>query len=333
MAKLQHYEWSICVTTSREKLAVLTKSINSLLIACHEKHCKLNILVNGNYDLAESMAEKLRSAQLAVPENVAIFLYHIELGDKPNALNVYFHKIRDSADFYFLTDGYVQVDSQAMELLANGLKNDPKKLAASGIPMSGRDSKRHAQRILRFPGLHGNLLVLKHETAQKLRNSRFHWMLRMYRTDGYLSSAVCFDFDPVNNEYDHGKVMVDPAAYWTFRPLSFFSFEDIKSGIQRWFRQSRGHIINDVLRYHFLVEKLPLESFPETIGELVKMYYHKNRPIVDKQRRRNVRYRAAFDSLAEEKASTTTSRDALLAYATGRSSESNAASDNSPISE
>src|SRR3954454_19268567 len=79
----------VAIFTARESVDVLAACLRATIGACVGLDARVDVLVNGNLPLAQDIAsvtDRERSP-------VRVRVWHIPLGDKANAWNVYLHHI------------------------------------------------------------------------------------------------------------------------------------------------------------------------------------------------------------------------------------------------
>jgi hypothetical protein len=77
-------------------------------------------------------------------------IWSIPLGDKANAWNQYIHHLWAGQELVFFIDGYVRLNSDAIELLGGAVQSDPQALGGSGVPTVGRSARALRHRFWRL---------------------------------------------------------------------------------------------------------------------------------------------------------------------------------------
>lgn len=289
------YVWAVAVFAARESASELLLTIKAV-IASANKHTVVDIMVNGNVQLALEVSELLKCTQLATPL-LKIRVWSIALGDKAHAWNQYVHHVCPSAKLYFFVDGYVHLKSDALRLLDDGLAAHPESLAGTGVPTTGRTAMGLRQQMLAEGGIHGNLFVLKAQTMHMLRQIHFNLPLGIYRTDPTLGAALAFGLDPSKHQWDiKNRVFVHPQATWTTSEKKWWRYAELKSQFKRVLRQGQGALENKAVENFLAVQKHPPELLPRTAAELV-LGWVKNNPL----KANAVLWRAPLSRLALKK--------------------------------
>ena len=261
--------WAVAIFSSREDVETLSASVEAVIVASKQRSVTIDVIVNGNLDLARDLAEEIRSTNLGATVNGRIRIWYITLGDKAHAWNVFLREICPDVDLAFCVDGYAQVEPDAFGILADRLAEDAHPWIASGAPTYGR-SANHLREQMR--GVHGNLYVVRGETMRTLRERGFHLPLGIYRTDPLLGAAINFSLDPATNDWDESRIAVCPEATWRIKPLSMWKLSDLKTQWQRVKRQAQGRLENLAVREHLAVNKRRPEDLPVTNAELVSSW-------------------------------------------------------------
>jgi hypothetical protein len=260
--------WSVAVFSSRETPDVLWGSIRAAGAAIGQHAATLDVMVNGNPGLADTVAKRVIDGSHTGPR-LRTRVWHLTAGDKSNAWNWYLHDIWSGGDPTFFIDGYAHVHTDALELIADGLFGEPGALAGSGVPTVGRSAKALREEMLRVGGAHGNLLALRAETMVRLRNCKFRLPLGLYRTDALLTSAICFDLEPGRGNWNWSRIFVHPTATWDFRPLDWHRPADLLAYLKRLGRRSQGELEKMAYKHHFVTRRASIESLPETAAQMV----------------------------------------------------------------
>jgi hypothetical protein len=264
--------WSVAVFSSRETSDTLSSSIEAVIDALAGVPTSIDVIVNGNRQLANETGKHVQSLRVATSAPISIRVWHIVIADKAHAWNKYLHEIWPGSEVAFFVDGYVRVMPDALALLSDGLAATPKALAASGVPNMGRSANLLRERMQREGGGHGNLHALRGNVCSRLRERGFRLPLGTYWTDGLLLGVICFDLDPARNEWDVSRILRHPQATWAFRPLAWWRPADVRSHWNRIMRQARGSLENLAIREHLHIQRKTPESLPRTVSELVESW-------------------------------------------------------------
>jgi len=264
--------WAVAIFSSREDEKTLSASVEAVLIASEQRSVTIDVIVNGNLDLARGLAEKIRSTNLGATVNGRIRIWYIIVADKAHAWNTFLREIYPDADLAFCVDGYAQVEPDALGILADRLAEDAHPWGASGMPSYGRSAAKLREQKPIEGEIHGNLYVVRGATMRTLRERGFHLPLGIYRTDPLLGAAINFSLDPAANAWDPSRIRVCPEATWRFTPLSMWKLRDLRTHWQRVKRQAQGRLENLAVREHLAVNKRRPEDLPVTNAELVSSW-------------------------------------------------------------
>ncbi|HET7751001.1 MAG TPA: hypothetical protein VFK81_16550 [Terriglobales bacterium] len=264
--------WSVAIFASRENSATLCSAVQAAVVAAAGVPACVDVLVNGNEQLALETAERLPRLRLEPGGSTAIRVWHIIVADKAHAWNEYLHELWPDSEVAFFVDGYAQVRPDAFALLSEGLTNNPNVLAASGVPSMGRSARLMRRSAQQGAAGHGNLHALRGEVCRQLRERGFRLPLGVYWTDGIVLGVVCFGLDPVRNEWDQSRILAHLQATWWFRPLAWWRLRDLWAHGKRMMRQARGRLENLAIREHLHLQRNPAESLPRTASELVQRW-------------------------------------------------------------
>lgn len=271
------YKWSVAIFSSRESIEVLAASINSVLNASKGKDTVIDVIVNGNSDLASEVGHHIESIKFVRNQHVMLRVWLITIADKAHAWNQYIHEIWPQSDIAYFIDGYVQVNSDSLTEINNGLDSSSSALAASGVPTTGRSARVLREEMMRSGGIHGNLYAIRGKVVRLLRERKFRLPLGIYRTDPTLGAALAFALDPAHNEWKlKERILVHPEATWSCPSLIWWSLSDLRAQGKRLFRQAQGNLENAAIRDHLAIRRKLPECLPQTVSELVLSWMDKN---------------------------------------------------------
>jgi hypothetical protein len=256
---------SIAIIASREDLATLTSCIRSVLVARHASAAVIDVLVNGNEQLAQEVAH----VSFDCPMNCQLRIWSIPQGDKAHAWNEYVHRIWPGRGNAVFLDGYVEVEADAFDALEDALSNSPAALAATGVPSSGRSAGWQRARMLREGGFQGNLHVLRSEVMHTVRKSDIRLPLGLYRTDSLTGALLLLGLDPAAHQWDNQRIAVAPGATWKVRQLERLTYSSLISQWKRTLRQAQGELENRAVREHLVVKRLAPHLLAPTTHMLV----------------------------------------------------------------
>lgn len=261
--------WSIAIFAARETPAVLACSVRAAIAACAGRQAVVNVLINGNDQLAEQFAGVAQELDNGM---VALHIWSIATPDKAHTWNEYVYRIWDGSDIAYFIDGYAQVRPDALAAMERRLAATPDALAATGVPTSGRSAARMREQMLREGGIHGNLFGITREGMNAIRDIAFKLPLGIYRTDPLLGSALMFRLDPAKHKWDPRRVAVEPTATWHVDGIEDLNWKNIKTQFKRILRQAQGELENRAAREHLAVKKLPPQQLPSTAAEMVEQW-------------------------------------------------------------
>jgi hypothetical protein len=256
---------SIAIIASREDVGTLTNCIRSVLLARHVGTAVIDVLVNGNEQLAHEVAR----VPFDCPANCQLRIWSIQQGDKAHAWNQYVHAIWPGRGNAVFLDGYVEVEPDALDALQQALSTSPAALAATGVPSSGRSAEWQRARMLREGGFQGNLHVLRSEVMQTVRTSGIRLPLGLYRTDSLTGALLLLGLDPAVHQWDNGRIAVAPGATWKVRQLERLTYSSLVSQWKRTLRQAQGELENRAVREHLVVKRLAPHLLAPTTHTLV----------------------------------------------------------------
>lgn len=264
---------TVLVISSRESLATLTESIEACWAAGLRvpgvSQLRIDLLVNGNLQLAQRMAEWSQSAASAT---ASLRCWAHPIADKSLAWNHYVHHLWDGGDLSYFVDGYVRPGSHSFAALAAALAHDPAVLAASAVPSVGHSAEQVGSMLLAGGGLHGSLHVLRGRVVSALREIGFRLPLGLYRSDSMIAAVLCFNLDPASNTWEPRRVVAVPAATWQYDAPSLRRFKDWVAFAKRRVRQAQGAIESCAFRQHFAVDRKPINTLPRLGSDLVRLW-------------------------------------------------------------
>ena len=268
-------EWSVAVFSSRERTDVLEATVRAALRACAGHAAVVDVLVNGNADLARDVRARLdRDAE---PRDAKVRVWFIALADKAHAFNEYIHRLWPGGTIAHFIDGYASPEPLAFDAIARALASDAFPLAATGMPTAGRSASALRASMLREGGIHGNLYALRGSVIDTIRTERCRLPLGLYRTDPLVGAWLAFGLDPARHEWDVRRIKVVPDANWRFDPLSMWRRRDLAAHARRWMRQQQGRVENSAIQDFLAVRRLHPRALPTTIGELVTTWVRADR--------------------------------------------------------
>ncbi len=289
------YEWALSVFTARESLPTLRDTIAAAIIACAKRRAIIDVLVNGNAQLAAEVPADLTKASL--PPSIAIRVWHFPIPDKAASWNTYIHELWPTAKVTFFIDGYATVAANSLEAIALRLSEDPKAACATGVPTDGWSARSLRKSMLRQHGIHGNLFAMPRPTVESLRRLPFRLPKGIYRNDSTI--ALGFSLDPSCNDWEPEKLLVVPEATWRLPKRSRWSVAELKGRWMRRIRQARGDFENRAIKKHFAEDRLSPARLPLTVNELVDDWLAACPTEAQALMRRSWRHRKALEDLRQ----------------------------------
>lgn len=260
---------AIAVFAARESANAMSEALAAIRVAAADFPTTVDILVNGNAQLSDALAEIVR----ALPggeADIQIRGWSMNLADKAAAWNTYVHDLWPDAEFTCFVDGYALLNPRAVVSLVDTLVRSPDTVyAATGIPSSGRSAASLAAQMTRHGGIHGNFYVLRRPAMVEIRRRGFRLPVGLYRTDGLLGAVLAYAFDPAANAWNAEAIVVDPRASWTFGALRWWHAHDWAVHARRMLRQARGILENLACKAHLAHERRAPESLPQSAFELI----------------------------------------------------------------
>lgn len=263
-------EVSAVLISSRESPEILWNAIEHAVRALRGFSAVLDVLVNGNPRLADAIAVHLRGGELSCADSVRIRCWSLLCGDKAHAWNIYVHELWPGGRTTVFMDGYIAAENGSIRMLDSALRERPHVLAATGVPSVGLSANRIREMMMSSGGIHGNLFGLRDEAMNTIRHLNFRLPLGLYRVDSMIGAAVFKQFLPLGTSWDVSQVLVLPEVTWTFQPLRWWSFRDVRAHLKRRSRQAQGKLENLAFRNFFITRKQPLDRLPRTAREMVE---------------------------------------------------------------
>ncbi|NTV70735.1 MAG: hypothetical protein HGA71_11360 [Azonexaceae bacterium] len=266
--------WAIAVFASRESVDTVENVLRSIVIACNGIETHIDVLINGNGYLAQSLGQRLRSEPIDLGREHNVCVWSVKLGDKAETWNVYVHHLHPKANITFFIDGYVQPEASSLRELAIALKDSEHALAATGVPSLGRTAERHTKAMLREGGLQGGLFALSSLAMDEIVNQRFRLPIGLYRVDSLIGAAINFNFNPATNSWAPSRIRVQPSATYRYQTLRWWRIKDLITHLKRMRRQAQGALENQAVRNHLAHNRRSPGTLPRTARELVLSWWN-----------------------------------------------------------
>lgn len=258
--------WSIAIFAARETPQGLTLCVQAAISACTGRQASINVLINGNAELADAFAIVAKDLDYA---DTKLRVWSIAAPDKAHTWNEYVYRIWERDSTAFFIDGYAQVRPDALDALESCLAASSDALGATGVPTCGRSAATIRSQMLRHGGIHGNLFAISADAMQGIRETGFKLPLGIYRTDPLIGSILMFRLDPANHTWNPRRVAVAPDATWHVDGIEDITLKNVKSHFKRILRQAQGDLESKASREHLAVRRLPPQQLPLTVAEMV----------------------------------------------------------------
>jgi len=266
-------EWAVAVTASRESLETLLATLHAAIRAA-QRATLIDLLINGNPDLAQACAARLGGELGRLPESLRVRVWSIALGDKAHAFNTYVHEIWPGAPVTFFLDGYARVRPDALDRMATTLYSHmPEALAVAALPTSGRGAAAVTADLHEHGGLHGNFFALGAPALQAMHELGFRLPLGLYRVDSTLAAALAFRLRP--QEFDWAvkrNIVFDSEAHWDVDAPPWWQPATWRGHAKRRLRQAQGDLENWAVRHWLLLKRRPAQGLAPTVQALVQRW-------------------------------------------------------------
>jgi hypothetical protein len=261
----KNWEWNVAVFSHNEA-ARIGQCIASIAQAIGRRRALVTLVLNGTTDDSAAIAR-----QAAREHGMPIEIWRIPLGDKSNAIDQFFYKLRAPAELYFSVDGYVTIGRRAFEGLAAGLAGRPGAVAATGIAINGRTMHLSSGDILALGGnLQGQLHALRPAFLDRMVGQGISLPIGLYRGDGLLGSLAAHDLDAIGTQWDTRRVVGVAEATFEIPSLSLFAPRDLRRQFWRKVRQMRGHLENAAIKT--VIYRRGFAALPTYADEMIAAY-------------------------------------------------------------
>ncbi|MBC7604001.1 MAG: hypothetical protein H7255_15250 [Ramlibacter sp.] len=259
-------------------MEALVATVTTAIRACGEceKRVGIDVLVNGNSQLAGTLARTLTRQDIAKKQptlGIAVRVWSIQFGDKANAWNEYIRIIWSGEEIAFFIDGYVQLLPDSIRLLGPSVAGDSTRLGGTGVPMIGKSATLIREEMIRNGGFHGNFCCIKSQSLFEMKARQIRIPIGMYRTDSLMGAILNFDLDPEKNEWNPERILVHPAATWEVKRKNWWSWADQKGAFKRLLRQARGSLENQAVKRLFTERRQLPERLPGTVRQLLAEWW------------------------------------------------------------
>lgn len=267
--------WGVVVFAARETADSVLRTLDAIRAAAPQQNLVVDVLVNGNPELATSLKPLMQQTA-----GVTMRLWAIGIGDKSNAWSQYLHQIWSGEELVFFIDGYVRVWPDALRSLGAMVTADAQALGGTGVPTSGRSAWVHAKEMLRKGGFHGNLCCIKGSVISEMRRLKIELPIGLYRVDSLVAALLCFSLDPRADKWSYARIRVDGNASWDIDGKSWWNWRDIVGKYKRSLRQARGVAENAAIKEHLAVRRDHPATLPRHVSALLKSWRAANPHVV-----------------------------------------------------
>ncbi|MHB1232215.1 MAG: glycosyltransferase family A protein [Burkholderiales bacterium] len=223
---------------------------------------KCVVLNNGSTDATTELVEDFSK------NNDFCTLMNIEVGDKSNAWNVFVHEIRTNADVFCFLDGDCEILPGSLDALEKCMENNPTANAIAGIP-ADNVGKIFRNAMLRDGGLAGNLYVLSKGFVERIREADIRLPFGLIGDDSLVGALAYWDLNP-KGSWDKTKIVICEGARFSYTPLSYFSFHDVRLYYRRKIRYSLRRIQINLMKKP--LKEHGLTAIPRNVDELYSNY-------------------------------------------------------------
>lgn len=261
--------WTVAIIAARESIDTLAHCLRATLTACASRGAVIDVVINGNSQLAEEAAALVRSGSLEQGPSI-VRVWSIAVGDKAHTWNQYVHRIWPGGEIVYFVDGYVEARRDAFAALSRRLAEAPEALGVTGVPTAGRSAAKAREYMLKHGGIQGNMHALRGEVVAELKQRGIRLPLGLYRTDSMIGALLLLKLAPESFKWEPKRMVVAGDATWDIPGQSFITLNNLKAQFKRFLRQAQGELENRALREHMTVRRLPVQQLPETVAELVE---------------------------------------------------------------
>ena len=259
------WDWNVAVFCRDERWSIV-HCIESIADASQTRRTLITLIVNGSSDDSAALA-----LEAAKKRGIPLAVYTIAHGDKANAINRFFHGLREPARYYFFIDAYARIGPRSLAVMETLLAERPDAVAATGVAANGRTMVLDTERTLtQGSRLHGQLHALRADFVDRLVARGLRLPIGLYYGDGLVGSMALHDLDPLRNAWEEKRIAHSADATYEIPVLSPFRLRDLKRQFQRKVRQMRGRLQN--LAIKSVVYKHGYEGLPKNADDMVKAY-------------------------------------------------------------
>lgn len=270
-------EWSIAIFAARETPAEVLLTLKKAVVAATRTSI-IDIVVNGNQPLLEALLADKQALQDCLSPQLTLRLWCVAFGNKAHAWNQYVETIWPATRTAFFVDGYVQVQADNLQRLADSLAASDTAIAASGFPMSGRTSRDIQAALQAHGGLHGNLFAIRQSAMQALRQRKIRLPLGLYGFDTVLGGFLGYGLNPQEYTWDmKGRVTTEAGVHWQVREKHWWNPDDLRTQLKRILNNALRALVRKATTYYLRDQKRLPETLPPTIEAYVMEWAARNR--------------------------------------------------------
>ncbi|MDP3350558.1 MAG: hypothetical protein Q8S92_16320 [Hydrogenophaga sp.] len=261
ISTIEYWDFSVAIFVSRDKDEEVQRAIKAI-VAAYIAPVVVDVVINGNAELAERIARWVSKEALNRTQIVCIRIWTVDLANKAHAWNTFIYGIAPVAKMYVFLDGYVEVNRETFQVILEAQSKNKKALAFSGSPLTGRTSQVMKKVYEEEGGLHGNCFALTHLCVMQIRAEVIVLPIGLYGFDTVLGGMLGFGLDPRNQEWrvkDH--IINIPTLHWTVPEKSVLSVRDVQTQFKRVRNNALRRIVRRATVFH-------LESNRRSLGEL-----------------------------------------------------------------
>jgi len=296
-ASFDEAAWAVAILASRESPAELHATMASVLAAL-QAPATVDVLVNGNRELAQALAQRVSHAPLAAGVSARVRVWFLRLGDKAGTWNRYVHAIWPGATSTFFVDGYVRVAPDALARQHATLAGDAGLFATTGMPASGRNARQLRAQARDEGYLHGNLFAVPRPVMEALRQRDIRLPLGLYGYDGLIGAMLAFGLDPSRHEWDmKRRIRVLEDVRWTHDERQWWNLGEVRAHWQRIRKQALRRLVVEAVKDFLAVQRRLPEHMPATLAELVLDWAGRHPATVRALNRRSPLTRGALTTL------------------------------------
>lgn len=190
--------WSVAIFAARETAETLSRCIRAALAACSGHRPVIDVLVNGNRELAQAIADG-GWGKLAVPDG-RVRIWSIAAGDKAHVWNEYLRRIWPVGRTALFIDGYARMRADALAPLEERLER----------PGAWRGNDK--SQMLKTGGPYGNMHAISAQDMAMLRTSGFRLPVGFYRGDSLIGAVLAFGLEAGTDARDRTLNSLRPQA-------------------------------------------------------------------------------------------------------------------------